>query len=96
VNVDDGAEKTPRAALSVDMQHAQDLQEPNAAVTHDKQARSHPPTLPLTRILAHSMFAHTFPAKQFLQRGMQSIIDLQTLSNQTKPNSFATNKQNET
>jgi len=39
VNVDDGAEQSPRAALSVDVQHAQNLQEPNSAV--DTNADAH-------------------------------------------------------
>ena len=33
VNVDDGAKKSPRPTLPIDVQHAQNLQEPNAAVT---------------------------------------------------------------
>jgi len=35
VNVHNGAEKSPRSALSVDVQHAQNLQEPNASATQN-------------------------------------------------------------
>ena len=34
--VDDGAKKAPRAALSVDVQHAQDLKESHSAVTNTR------------------------------------------------------------
>jgi len=38
VAVDDGAEKSPRAALTINVQHAQDLQEPHPATqtTHTR------------------------------------------------------------
>ena len=42
MDIDDGAEQTPRAALSVDMQHAQNLQETNTSESNKTAARHNP------------------------------------------------------
>ena len=41
VDVDDGTKQSPRSTLSIDMQHAQYLQEPNAAVAYNNQHTLH-------------------------------------------------------
>ena len=43
MDIDDGAEQTPRAALSVDVQHAQNLQETNTSESNKTAARHNPP-----------------------------------------------------
>ena len=43
MDIDDGAEQTPRAALSVDVQHAQNLQETNTSESNKTAAARHNP-----------------------------------------------------